>query len=78
MNWDKKVLKNQNQQTSLFLDLNKEEQLVFGVVYKNDRISLDRIISEMNLSRAELLQVLLQLELKGLIESLPGMIYIKS
>jgi DNA processing protein len=71
-------LKNQNQQTSLFLDLNKEEQLVFGVVYKNDRISLDRIISEMNLSRAELLQVLLQLELKGLIESLPGMIYIKS
>lgn len=78
MNWDKKVLKNQNQQTSLFLDLNKEEQLVFGVVYKSDRISLDRIISEMNLSRAELLQVLLQLELKGLIESLPGMIYIKS
>ena len=78
MNWDKKVLKNQNQQTSLFLDLNKEEQLVFGVVYKNDRISLDRIISEMNLSRAELLQVLLKLELKGLIESLPGMIYIKS
>ena len=78
MNWDKKVLKNQNQQTSLFLDLNKEEQLVFGVIYKNDSLSLDRIISEMNLSRAELLQVLLQLELKGLIESLPGMIYIKS
>ena len=51
---------------------------MFGVVYKNDRISLDRIISEMNLSRAVLLQVLLQLELKGLIESLPGMIYKKS
>jgi len=78
MNWDKKVLKNQNQQTSLFLDLTEEEQLVFGVIYKNDRISLDRIIFMLNLSRALLLQVLLQLELKGLIESLPRMIYIKS
>lgn len=78
MNWDKKVLKSKNQQTSLFIDLTKEEQLVFGVVYKNDRISLDCIISEINLCRAQLLQMLLQLELKGLIKSLPGMIYVKS
>ena len=77
MNWDKDVLEN-SQQVSLFLDLNKDEQEIIAILSSKEKLNLDVLALQSNLSIPITMQVLLQLELKGLVRTLPGNLYSKS
>ena len=78
MNWDKEVPKNEGKQVSLFLDLDKDEQEVMGILASKEKLNLDLIALQAKLSIPRIMQVLLQLELKGFVRTLPGNLYAKT
>ena len=78
MNWDKEVPKNEGKQVSLFLDLDKDEQEVMGILASKEKLNLDLIALHAKLSIPRIMQVLLQLELKGFVRTLPGNLYAKT
>lgn len=75
LNW-KNEKKNPNSvQTSLFIELSGDEQKLFEYLKKKDKVLLDLLAIECNLTIQKSVSILLQLELKGLIKSLPGKSY---
>ena len=78
MRWDKDSEQNSSQQVSLFIDLNKDEQEILGILSSKDKLTLDLIGFQAKLSIPKIMQILLQLELKGLVRALPGNQYAKS
>jgi DNA processing protein len=78
MGWDKESEKNPSLQVSLFVDLNKEEQEILCILSSKENLSLDLIGFQAKLSIPKIMQILLQLELKGLVRALPGNQYAKS
>tara|TARA_B110001469_G_C9602785_1_gene299541 strand:+ start:219 stop:1322 length:1104 start_codon:yes stop_codon:yes gene_type:complete len=78
MNWDKEVPKNEGKQVSLFLDLEKDEQELMGILASKEKLNLDLIALQTKLSIPRIMQVLLQLELKGFVRTLPGNLYAKT
>tara|TARA_B100000795_G_scaffold81725_1_gene58923 strand:+ start:6987 stop:8090 length:1104 start_codon:yes stop_codon:yes gene_type:complete len=78
MGWDKESEKNTSQQVSLFIDLNKDEQEILGILSSKEKLTIDLIGFQAKLSIPKIMQILLQLELKGLIRALPGNQYAKS
>ncbi|MGI6321619.1 MAG: DNA-processing protein DprA [Bacteroidales bacterium] len=73
MNWRKK--KKSETQLNLFADLNKEEQSVVDFLKRNANADIDSIIEKNNLNSTKAASILLNLELKGLIYTLPGKRY---
>lgn len=57
----------------LNLNLNKREQEIFNIL--QEAMTLDEILNISDISLAELQQILLSLQLKGLIKEMPGKIY---
>ncbi|MCL4110239.1 UNVERIFIED_CONTAM: hypothetical protein GTU68_030623 [Idotea baltica] len=72
MRWEPKTTK--EVQRSLFLDLTKEEQKVIETI-KIGMGGIDELCHTIGLSRSEVASILLDMELKGLIRSLPGSRY---
>jgi DNA processing protein len=64
-------------QTSLFPELSVLENKVLDLVRKNEEISLEKLIFETELVGSQLASILLQLEFKGLVRSLPGKRYMR-
>jgi DNA processing protein len=73
MNWDKTEY--QQVQRSLFVDLNDYEQSVVHLLRDQEYISIDRFYQELKLSPSVVAGILLELEFKGMIKSLPGKKY---
>ena len=63
------------QQLELFESLNKDEKLVVALLQEQDNIHIDLLAFKSKLGTGILATVLLQMELKGLIRSLPGKLY---
>jgi len=74
MNWDVKTQPNRVFQTSLFLELNPEEQQLIDLLKEGDRF-VDEITMETQMPMSRVSALLLGLEFKGLVVSLPGKIY---
>jgi DNA processing protein len=74
MNWDMKLSVPKNIQTSLFVELTSEEQKLVDLLKEGDRF-VDEITIETNLSMSKVSALLLGLEFKGAIISLPGKMY---
>jgi DNA processing protein len=74
MNWDMKVLGARAVQTSLFVELNPEEQKLVDLLKGGDRF-VDEITIETQLPMSKVSTLLLNLEFKGLVISLPGKMY---
>ena len=70
--FDKKTQK--SIQTSMFNELNKEEQLITNCL-ENTQKHIDVISHQTGLTQSELASNLLNLEFEGLVKSLPGKIY---
>jgi DNA processing protein len=73
LNWDiEKNKKKKPKQAQLFLNLSKEEEPIYQLIKEKNKIHIDDLIhfTEKNLSN--LSSVLLQLELRDLIQPLPG------
>jgi DNA processing protein len=75
LNWDIIDKKTQNTQTSLFLDLTKEEKIIWDILKENSELSIDDICFKSNMTISKVSGLLLSLEFSGLIKSLPGKIY---
>lgn len=75
MSWDQQKEDNQNIQRSFFIDLDETQTMIVNIIKDKAKISIDdlTIQSEMNMSK--LTANLLDLELKGIIQTLPGKCY---
>ena len=74
MNWDVKPIGAKAVQTSLFVDLSPEEQKLVDLLKGGDRF-VDEITIETQLSMSKVSALLLGLEFKGMVVSLPGKMY---
>ena len=74
MNWDIKTQSNRVYQTSLFVELNPEEQKLVDLLKGGDRF-IDEMTIETQLPMSKVSALLLGLEFKGLVVSLPGKMY---
>lgn len=74
MNWDVKVSANRVYQTSLFVELTPEEQKLVDLLKGGDHF-VDEITIKTQLPMSKVSALLLGLEFKGIISSLPGKMY---
>lgn len=74
MNWDVKTSSPKFVQTSLFIELSPEEQKLIDLLKGGDRF-VDEITLESKLPMSKVSAMLLELEFKGLVISLPGKMY---
>jgi len=74
MNWDIKTQSPRTVQTVLFQELTPEEQKLVDLLKEGDRF-VDEIAIETQLSMSKISTLLLGLEFKGIITSLPGKMY---
>jgi len=75
LGWQMQKPVEKNPQLNLFIDLNDDEQQIFDLLQEKGKLSLDEIalISQMSISKTA--QILLQMELKNIINSLPGKMF---
>lgn len=74
MNWDMKTQSSRVFQTSLFVELTPEEEKLIDLLKGGDRF-VDEITIETQLPMSKVSALLLGLEFKGLVVSLPGKMY---
>lgn len=67
--------KNTDIQRSLFTELNTEEDQLVKLLKRNPKIAIDQITVSMSKTPSEMAALLLNLEFKGVIKSLPGKRY---
>ncbi len=60
------------QQTALFPELNENERNLINLIGENEQISIDQLAYQAKLNSSEMATLILQLEFKGLIKTLPG------
>ncbi len=75
LGWNSGLTQKQSVQTELFVSLEGNEKLLYEHLKKVKKILLDQLSLEICLSIQSTLMLLLQLELKGLVKSLPGKYY---
>lgn len=74
MNWDVKLSSPRFVQTSLFVEVTPEEQKLVDLLKESDRF-VDEITMETQMPMSKVSALLLGLEFKGMITSLPGKMY---
>jgi len=75
MRWEE--LDNQKEvQLALFNDLTENEQAIVGVLKEKDEMGIDQLIYETQLNASQLASILLSLEFKGLLKTIPGKRYL--
>lgn len=77
LNWDleKTIAKNEIIQPQLFIDLDEQEQAVLNYISTKEKMHIDEINFNSQLKQSNVSSILLQLEMKGVIISLPGKLY---
>jgi len=75
LNWDVQKAATKTIQKQLFIQLNENEQKIYDFLYEKGKQVLDVIAFECNISIVKLSSVLLQMELKGIIQPLPGKMF---
>jgi len=78
MGWDTTSLKPKKVQRELALDLNEQETKIVNALKDSDGLESDLLSIKTNLSGSKLASHLLELELRGIIYSLPGNRYVLS
>ena len=77
MRWDE-IDKDKVVQKSLFIEFTPEEQKVIDILKAAQQITVDDLNYQLKMSSSALASMLLNLEFKGAIRSLPGKKYILS
>lgn len=75
MNWDEEKKKVKEKQKQLFLELSADEQIIYEKLQNHKSLSLDSLMAQLQLTPSSLSASLLNLEMEGLIESLPGKVF---
>ncbi len=74
MRWDKKS-ENKSVQKSLFVELSEEEQQIVDLLQNVDDLSIDKLSKETRLNSSKMAEIMLDLEFKGIVKTLPGKRY---
>lgn len=74
MGWDEKKIYKPKQQLLLF-DLNDDEKNICTMIQKLDIAEIDILCKQLQMSSGKMASILLDLELKGVIQTLPGKRY---
>lgn len=72
LNWDLEEIQPKSTQIPLFVELNSEEEKIHTILSTRNKESLDILAIETGMSPQKTASLLLGLELKGVIRSLPG------
>ena len=75
MNWADQPLRKKVYQKELFTELTPEEKTITELLGNRDSVHIDEINTNCNLSSSTIAAAILNLELQGLIISLPGKLY---
>lgn len=75
MRWEE-IDKSKDIQTSLFVELEPEEQKIVNILKSNPEINIDELNYKLELQASQLAALLISMEFKGVIKSLPGKKYI--
>lgn len=76
MGWEEKTSKkNLKKQRQLFIELNDEEKKLIGLLDHAGKLDIDSICSQSLLPVSKVSAILLNLEFKGVLKSLPGKMY---
>lgn len=74
MGWNNSV-SNKTSQKQLFIELSETEQVIVNLLRTKDKLHADELLLQTSFKSSELASVLLQLEMQGLVKSLPGKYY---
>lgn len=73
MRWETKSENvKENKQQKLFLELNEDEKEIVDLIREKDQVSIDFLHLQLGIKLSELSSKLLQLEMKGVVVTLPG------
>jgi DNA processing protein len=73
LGWD--MEENKPVQKQLFVDLNGDEKIVFDLLNKQAKTSLDNLSIAAEMPTSKVSMLLLELEFKGLVQSMPGKMF---
>ena len=73
LNWEQS--KHKVNQKSLFIELSDDEKLIANILKKQDKPIIDDICKNTQLTMSKVSSLLLEMEFKGAVRSLPGKIY---
>ncbi len=71
MSWNRRT-KQQNLQTDLFVEMTESEKKIYGLILEDEAKDIDTLAFQSKTTPGELAAILLNLEFKGAIKSLPG------
>ena len=75
MNWKEEKKMKKSQQIPLFINLNREEQIIVDCFKERTQLHIDEICTATQLSVSKTSSSLLNLEFSNVIKSMPGKIY---
>jgi DNA processing protein len=67
----------QNRQTQLFPELSETEQSIMELLNEKDTLGIDHLAYSLKKSPSEMAALMLELEFKGLVKSVPGNRYLR-
>jgi len=75
MRWEKGEQANDCLQTNLFDILSLREQSIIDLLQKTEQLGIDHLSAQLNLTSTEMASLLLEMEFKGMVKTLPGKQY---
>ncbi len=75
MQWESEPSKAKNKQQQLFIELEPDEKIITDLMAENGEASFDYLVSKSGFSFSKTSSVLLNLEFKGAVRTLPGKIF---
>ena len=75
MRWEKGAQANNCLQTNLFDILSPREQSIVDLLQKTEQLGIDHLSAQLNLTSTEMASLLLEMEFKGMVKTLPGKQY---
>ena len=75
MGWEKESKKQRPKQVEMFIDLTEDEEIILSILREKEKLSIDQMCMDLNVSTSKIMSPLLNLELSGLVLSLPGKVY---
>jgi DNA processing protein len=75
MGWDNVTVHAKKNQKELFIDLTDQERVVVNLLQEKNTVSIDELVLKSGCSSSTLAAAMLNLELKNVIQSLPGKMY---
>ncbi len=75
LGWEIKEKKKKNVQKELFTELDENEKIIVGILEAKEKIDIDNLSVEAKMPMSKISSLLLNLEFKGMVKSLPGKVY---